>query len=484
MTSIVATTLGGAPLLLAVGRWVAPLGGIWASPDGAALAICVFFLIPFTGLYVSLGGLWGVLWTDLFQFVLKMSIVIAIAFYAVRAVGGMPVLIARLGQMQSQNPGHAAGNPLAFFPSFSSGLTTEMLWTIPLVTFLVNIGLQWWAFWYPGAEPGGGGYIAQRIFSSRDERQGLLSVLWFNVAHYAIRPWPWILTALSVIVLYPGLQHPETGFMLVMNQYLPHSMRGLAIAGFLAAFMSTVATQLNWGASYLVSDFYRRFLHKQGSDRHYVMVSRLATVLLVIASAWVSVHLDSIASGWQVVMEVGAGTGAVYLLRWYWWRINAWSEISAMACSLAVTVTLNALHPFHGSSPVLFAKTAITTTAITTLVWLAVTMLTPAEPRATLEAFYRHVRPDVRGWQPIAATVNIPPTRDLGSNLIAWILGCAMVYLCLFGTGKLLLRQPAQGAILLALSALSAMALYRNFVAGFNKEPDVAARTPVSVEQA
>ncbi len=222
-----------------------------------------------------------------------------------------------------------------------------MLWTIPVATFLVNIGMQWWAFWYPGAEPGGGGYIAQRIFSARDERQGLLSVLWFNVAHYAIRPWPWILTALSVIVLYPGLAHPETGFMLVMNNTLPHSMRGLAIAGFLAAFMSTVATQLNWGASYLVSDFYRRFLRPEATNRHYVMVSRLATVLLVIASAWVSVHLESIARGWQVVMEVGAGTGAVYLLRWYWWRINAWSEISAMACSLAVTVALNALHPFQ-----------------------------------------------------------------------------------------------------------------------------------------
>ena len=183
-------------------------------------------------------------------------------------------------------------------------------------------------------------------------------------------------------------------------------MRGLAIAGFLAAFMSTVATQLNWGASYLVSDFYRRFLHRRASNRHYVQVSRLATVLLVIASAWVSVHLDSIASGWQVVMEVGAGTGAVYLLRWYWWRINAWSEISAMACSLAVTVTLNALHPFHGASPVVFAKTAMTTTAITTLVWIAVTFLAPAEPRPILEAFYRQVRPDVRGWKPIAAQAN------------------------------------------------------------------------------
>jgi solute:Na+ symporter, SSS family len=481
MTSIVATTLGGTPQLIRVGHWVAPLGGIWASPDGAALAVCVFFLIPFTGLYVSLGGLWGVLWTDLFQFVLKMSIVIAIAFYAVRTVGGMSALISRLGLMQSamQTTPAPVGNPLAFFPSLSTGLTTEMLWTIPVATFLVNIGLQWWAFWYPGAEPGGGGYIAQRIFSARDERQGLLSVLWFNVAHYAIRPWPWILTALCVIVLYPGLAHPETGYMLVMNNYLPHSMRGLAIAGFLAAFMSTVATQLNWGASYLVSDFYRRFLRRHASNGHYVMISRFATILLVIASAWVSVHLDSIASGWQVVMEVGAGTGAVYLLRWYWWRINAWSEISAMACSLAVSVTLNALHPFHGAAPVLFAKTALTTTAITTLVWLAVTFLTPAEPRETLEAFYRLVRPDIRGWKPIAARIeDIPPTRDLGRNLTAWILGCAMVYLCLFGTGNILLHHPAQGAILLALSALSAIALYRNFVASFSHEPDVTYRQP------
>ena len=195
MTSIVAVTLGGTPLLLTVGRWVAPLGGVWAGPDGAALAVCVLFLIPFTGLYVSLGGLWGVLWTDLFQFVLKMSIVIAIAFYAVRAVGGMSALITRLLVPMRASP--ATGNPLAFFPSLHAGLTTEMLWTIPVATFLVNIGMQWWAFWYPGAEPGGGGYIAQRIFSARDERQGLLSVLWFNVAHYAIRPWPWILTALS-----------------------------------------------------------------------------------------------------------------------------------------------------------------------------------------------------------------------------------------------------------------------------------------------
>lgn len=477
MTSIVSTTLGGTPLLATVARWAAPLGPSWTTPDGAALAVCVFFLIPFTGLYVSLGGLWGVLWTDLFQFVLKMSIVIAIAYYAVAAIGGTGALIARLDAMQTSS----SGNPLAFFPSFSGGVTKESLWVVPLVTFLVNIGLQWWAVWYPGAEPGGGGYVAQRIFSARDERQGLLSVLWFNVAHYAIRPWPWIMTALCVIVLYPGLPHPEAGFMLVMNHYLPHSMRGLAIAGFLAAFMSTVATQLNWGASYLVSDFYRRFLHPRASNAHYVAVSRAATVLLVVASAWVSVHLDSIASGWQVVMEVGAGTGAVYLLRWYWWRINAWSEISAMVSSLIVTIALNAWHPFHGSSPVVFALTALATTAVTTLVWVVVTLLTRPEPRETLEKFYRQVRPDVRGWQPVAehmaadvSQAPIPPTRDLGRNLTAWILGCAMVYLVLFGTGKLILHHAGQGIVLLMLGAVSAWALYRNFVKGFAEEPESA----------
>jgi Na+/proline symporter len=411
---------------------------------------------------VSLGGLWGVLWTDLLQFALKMSIVIAIAVYAVKAAGGMSRLLARLAEAQAGAGGHAA-TPLAFFPDFSRGFTAEPLWMIPIAAFLVNVGLQWWAFWYPGAEPGGGGYIAQRIFSARDEKQGLLAVLWFNIAHYAVRPWPWIMTALAVIVLYPGLKQPETGYMLVMNHYLPASLRGLAIAGFLAAFMSTVATQLNWGASYLVADFYRRFIQKGRSERHYVVVSRLSTVLLVVVSAWVSVNLSSIGSGWQVVLEVGAGTGAVYLLRWYWWRINAWSEISAMASSLVVSLTLNFWKPFSGNSSVVFAKTAIVTTAVTTLIWLAITFLTKPESEQVLVDFYRKVRPDVRGWGPVAKLVPRElPTRDLGANLRAWLLGCAMVYLCLFGTGNLILQRTLTGAMLLGASAICAALLYRH----------------------
>ncbi len=474
MTSIVATTLAGTPMLAGISRLMAHFGAVWSGNDGAALAICVFFLIPFTGLYVALGGLWGVLWTDLFQFVLKMSIVIGVAYFAVVACGGTTAMLSSLRQIQA-DAGANAANPLGFFPDFSRGVTAEPLWMVPVASFCVFVGLQWWAFWYPGAEPGGGGYIAQRIFSARDEKQGLLSVLWFNIAHYAIRPWPWIITGLAVIVLYPGLQHPEAGYMMVLNAHLPHQYRGIAIAGFLAAFMSTIATQLNWGASYLVADVYRRFLRKSASERHYVLVSRLCTVLLVIVSAWVSVELGSIASGWQVVLQIGAGTGAVYILRWYWWRINAWSEISAMACALLVTVVLNRWQPFAGNSSLVFAKGALTTTVVTTFVWLAVTFLTKPEPDEVLLRFYRHVRPDVRGWKRVAAQApELAPHRDLEANLLAWAIGCAMIYLCLFGTGKLLLHEFAVGWCLLVGSAVCAVLLYRGVVRNFAVEPEGA----------
>ncbi len=442
MTSIVSSTLG--------------------VNDYHALLICVLFLIPFTGIYVALGGLWGVLWTDLFQFALKMAIVIGVAWYAVAATGGMSALLSRLAEARAA-AGPQAGDATSFFPDFSRPLSGEGIWVLPVLTFVVNIGVQWWALWYPGAEPGGGGYIAQRIFSAKDERNGLLSVLWFNVAHYAIRPWPWILTALAAIVLYPNLEHPETGYMLIVGHFVPPALRGIVIAGFMAAFMSTIATQLNWGASYLVADFYRRFIKTDASDQHYVQISRVATVILVIASAFVSWILVDIRSGWQVVLEVGAGTGGVYLLRWYWWRINAWSEISAMITALAMTLYLHWAAPFTGNSAVIFAKTALTTAAATTLVWLLVTFATPAEPHEILMKFYRKVRPDARGWGKIAREAgDIVPTRDIGRNLLSWALGCAMVYLALFGSGYLLLQRSGLGALLLVLSAASAWALYAN----------------------
>src|SRR5881396_3638731 len=450
MTSIVGVTLG--------------------VSDRNALAICVLFLIPFTGIYVALGGLWGVLWTDLFQFALKMAIVIGVAWYAVSACGGMAALLSRLGEMRAASPG--AGDATSFFPDFSRPISAEALWVLPVVTFLVNIGVQWWSFWYPGAEPGGGGYIAQRIFSAKDERNGLLSVLWFNLAHYALRPWPWILTALVAVVLYPNLAQPERGFMLVATRQTPHALLGILLAGFMAAFMSTVATQLNWGSSYLIEDFYRRFLKKEGSELHFVNASRLATAFLVVAAAAVAWELKSVSDGWKIVLELGAGTGGVYLLGWYWWRVNAWSEISAMFAAMVTTLALHfdalwdALigrpQPFTGSAAVIFAKTTLCTTGVTTLVWVAATLLTPAVPDDTLIKFYTKVRPQITGWHPVAKLAgDVPVTRDLGRNLLSWILGCVLIYSALFSIGKLCFGLYQEGLLLAILAVASALALSR-----------------------
>jgi len=479
MINIVGTTLGttmaGWHFLGSFAASLSSLfGPAFSGTDGQALIICIFFLIPFTGLYVSLGGLSGVLWTDLFQFVLKMGIVIAIAYYAVEAAGGMSTMIEKITAMRATNGG---SDPMAFLPDFSKGFTSETLWTLPVITFCVYLGVQWWAFWYPGAEPGGGGYIAQRIFSARDERQGLFSVLWFNIAHYALRPWPWVLTALAAIVLYPGLAHPETSYMMIVNDHVPHALRGIILAGFLAAFMSTIATQLNWGTSYLVEDFYRRFLVRNATEKHYVHVSQVVTVLLVIATGYVSAQLASIRSGWQVVLQIGAGTGSVYMLRWYWWRINAWSEISAMMTALILTLALhweslwNSLlgrpELFTGSSTVLFAKDTLTTTLLTTIVWVVVTLVTKSEPESILISFYRKVRPDVRGWGAISALApEITPTHDLGRNLWCWVLGCVMVYSALFGVGKLLLHHFGLGIILVIVATACAWQMARELSRG------------------
>ena len=439
--------------------------------DFKALMICVFFLMPFTGIYVSLGGLWGVLWTDLFQFVLKMAIVIAVAWYGVHAVGGMPQLLVALAAKRVA-AGAGASDITALLPDFSRGLTGEALWTLPVITFVVHLAVQWWAFWYPGAEPGGGGYIAQRIFSAKDERNGLLSVLWFNLAHYALRPWPWILTALSAVVLYPNLAQPERGFMLVATRQTPHALLGILLAGFMAAFMSTVATQLNWGSSYLVEDFYRRFLKKGAAESHYVNVSRLATALLVVAAAAVAWELTSVSEGWKIVLELGAGTGGVYLLRWYWWRVNAWSEISAMVAAMASTLALHSKtlwmtiagrpQPFSGSDPVIFAKTTLCTTGITTLVWLVVTLMTPAETGDTLTKFYRKVRPQITGWKPIAKLGGDEPvTRDLGRNLLSWLLGCVLIYSALFCIGELCFGRYGAGSAFAVVAIVCAWAISR-----------------------
>ena len=413
-----------------------------------ALAI-VLGLIVLTSFISTLSGLWGVLVTDMVQFVIKMGMVIVLAVFAVNAVGGIE-------SMKEKLVSTGRGEALNLIPDLNSA------W-MPMITFLVYISLNWWATWYPGAEPGGGGYVAQRMFSAKDERHSMLATLWFNIAHYAIRPWPWILVALASLILYPGLADPETGYIRVMIDHLPPSLRGLMVAAFAAAYMSTIATQLNWGASYIINDFWRRFVRRDATDQYYVTASQVATVMLTLISAVVTFFMGSIGGAWKVLIVTGAGTGGVLLLRWYWWRINAWSEVAAMICAAVVSVTLQLVLGYDTDQPKQFALVMLTTVAITTVVWLAATYLTKAEPTETLVAFYRRTRPSRAGWGPIAALApEVKASADGLANLIDWIAGCALVYGVLFGVGKLLLGDSTSGLILLAISAVSGFVIYRD----------------------
>ncbi len=472
MVSIIAVLLGP---VIAQGR-ILDLGILGhhtlGDPQNTALAICVFILIPFTGIYTFIGGLWGVLVTDLFQFALKMTMIIVLAWVAVDKIGGMPALESHLQAIEKnvQATGAVTSDPTAFLPDFSQGWTSNAIWTLPLLTFVVYFGMQWWLAWYPGAEPGGGGYVAQRMFSAKDEKNSLGATLWFNIAHYALRPWPWIITALVAIVVYSpngGIhpsaafaQNPEQGYVMVLRDYLPPALRGLMVAAFLAAFMSTVGTQLNWGCSYLVNDLYKRFLVRNSTEKHYVMISRLFTVLLVLVSGYTAAQLKSIGEGWGLVLGIGFGTGAVYILRWYWSRINAWSEILAMIAAAAVTIGLTHVS-FSGNDALVYAKKSLITGGITTLAWLLATFLTPAESDQTLTAFYRRVHPTVYGWQRIARLVpELPEVKDVAGNAFNWLMGVILVYGCLFGIGKLVFGQWGWGMLLLALAALAGYLIF------------------------
>ena len=425
-------------------------------PKFWAVVICM----AITAVYTSISGLWGVLWTDLVQFILKMTMLIVLAFYAVHAVGGMTVLKTKLAAVDAARGAAVGGSGsiLSFIPDLHSP------W-MPLMTFLTYIGVYWWSVWYPGAEPGGGGFVAQRIFCAKDEKNSLMATLWFNIAHYALRPWAWILTALAVVVLYPQLSQPgadaEGGFIRVWVDYMPSALRGLMLAAFAAAYMSTIATQLNWSSSYLVNDFYRRFLVRHSTEHHYVSVSKAATLGVMVLGAAVSYMMQTVAGGWDMVVNIGAGTGAVYLLRWYWWRINAWSEISSMITAAAVSLTLKFKSPFPESDPNQFAKNLLLTVVVTTLVWVVTTLLTAPEPESKLLEFYRRVRPGVAGWKRIAHLApEIAPTKDGWYNLMDWALGCLMVYMTLFGIGKLLLGSTTTGLVFMGIAAFSGYAIY------------------------
>ena len=422
----------------------------------------VFICLALTLAYNAVSGLWAVLWTDLVQFVLKMSMVVALAFFAVHAVGGMSGLTAKV---------HAADlirhtDTLSFIPSIGSGF---------FLSFLVLMSLNWWASWYPGAEPGGGGYIAQRIFSAKNEANGVGATLWFNIAHYALRPWPWIATALVALVLLPNPSAAQGGYegayVWVMIHYLPPSLRGLMLAGFAAAYMSTIGTHLNLGASYLINDLYKRFLAKHETERHYVNASRIATVLVALLSAgatyYMKTHGDSIAAAWKFLLALGAGAGLVFMLRWYWWRINAWSEIAAMTAAATISLTLESrlglpvvrlLHavdpalglvPLNQDDPHAFAWLMLITTTLTTAIWLGVTLTTAPEANATLARFYEQVKPSPLGWSQFASKEE-RAEPSLRYHFLHWVLGFTLVYATLFGVGNMLFGRMGMGVAMLA----------------------------------
>jgi Na+/proline symporter len=410
--------------------------------QGLEGAIVIMFI---TASISTLSGLWGVLVTDLFQFILKMGMMVLLAVFAVEATGGMGGLISGLHQVDQTR--QATGSILSFVPDLGS------TW-MPMITFFVYVAVNWWASWYPGAEPGGGGYIAQRIFSAKDEKNSVLATLWFNIAHYALRPWPWIIVALVAVVRLqhdPGFIHdPESGYIRILVSDLPASLRGLMLAAFAAAYMSTIGTQLNWGASYVVNDFYKRFLIKNKTEKHYVKASQATTLMLMVLSVIVTFQMDSIANAWKFLIAIGAGTGLVYILRWFWWRINAWSEVSAMAAALLTSLMLQYRFHISDTEPRQFAHLVLITVLVTTVVWLLVTLLTAPEKKEILEAFYRRVHPSAALWGPIAKQVtDVQPDKDGIFNLVDWLCGVAMIYAMLFGTGKIIFGEVSSGILML-----------------------------------
>jgi len=425
------------------------------------LAVGICFVI--TVAYSVAAGLWAVLWTDLIQFVIKMSAVIVLAIYSVKAVGGMDALIAGVTKHFGTETAALSVLPLKVAPN---GGVEAYAW-MPLLALGVFLSMQWWAAYYPGAEPGGGGYVAQRIFSAKTERDGVLATLFFQVAHYALRPWPWIVTGLATIILYPTLQDKEAGYVHAFVDLLPTPWRGFMLAGFAAAYMSTIGTHLNWGASYLVNDFYKRFVKKDAPDKHYVNVGRVATVLLFLASIAVTSQLSSVEKAWKFLLAMGAGTGLVLILRWYWWRINAWSEISGMVVSfLASLVFMKVVPPrFAAGDPNADAWIMIGTVAVTTVTWVVATFLTKPEPDAVLDAFYRRVRPGGPGWRRVAERLGYGRESIPGGALAwtNWIAGIIAVYSTLFGLGKLVFGQLGMGLGLLAVAVVAFAWIGRSF---------------------
>jgi Na+/proline symporter len=465
-----------------------------------------FWLVVIVGgliaIYASASGLVGTARTDSFQFVFAMlgCIILAVIVVRLPEVGGLSGLSAKLSP-----------EVLDFFPRIgeaaANGATAVAggVLSLSVGAFVARVGLQWWSSWYPGSDPGGGGYIAQRMMATKDEKHSLFATLWFTIAHYTIRPWPWILVALAALMILPRVERPEIlqaenpayyemavnafnnpavlrsdnpgyrspeflafyekyentvdpGLLYpkIMLRFLPPGMLGLMIAVFLAAYMSTIASQISWGTSYLVNDFYRRFINKTGDEKHYVLISRVFIALMVVFSLAVTNFLTTISGAWDFIINASAGMGAVLILRWFWWRINAWSEISAMIAPLIIYPLARA---YGFESPITLYPVVLGTT----VVWLLVTFLTPAVEQKVLLQFYRKVHPGGAGWKPIARQLpDVQSDTGFGRLLVSWLCGVVVVYGVLFGIGKMLFGNYGAGLLFFAAAAAAVFVIYQN----------------------
>jgi Na+/proline symporter len=418
--------------------------------------------------FAALTGLWGVLIIDMIQFFVKMTAVIAAAYFAVKAVGGMPVLIERL----SATPGPGGINFLNMLPNFKSN------WDLAIAIFIMPLAVQWWAVWYPGAEPGGGSYIAQRMLASKSEKDSLGAVLFFNIAHYVLRPWPWILVGLASILVFPQLSDIQKAFpnldpsllghdiaFPAMLKFLPVGFIGLMVGGLVAANSSTNLTHLNWGASYLVHDFYRRFINKTATEKHYVFVGRMATIVLFFSAGALVFVLDTAKDSFDIILQVGAGTGLLYLVRWFWWRVNAWCEVNAMISSFVFSILLLVLRKFGYAVPTHYAL--ILTVVVTTMSWMLTAFLGQPTDRQTLIRFYRKVRPFGPGWKAIRREAGITEAEARGSHesfplaLVGWVSGSLTIWSALFTVGNVLYGRWVYAAVLLAVFIGSGLVLIK-----------------------
>ena len=461
---------------------------LFGMPAWQTIVVCGVLNVVFA----AHSGLWGVLVIDMVQFFIKMTAVFAAAWFSLVEVGrrlagdasgwaGLKALVAKLSTQQvvttdgvpAMSATDGSGQPiLDLLPNFTMP-------ELALMIFILPIAISWWANWYPGAEPGGGSYIAQRMLASKSEKDSLGGTLFFNIAHYVLRPWPWIITALCSIVVYPDLASIQKAFpnaepslighdsaFPAMLMFLPVGFVGLMIGGLIAANSSTILTHLNWGSSYLVHDFYRRFLKTDASEAHYVNVGRLSTVLLYVVAAVLSLYMTSAQQAFQILLSIGAGTGLLYIARWFWWRVSAWCEVVAMVMSLVTAVGVPLALPQAD-----FATTTLWQVGLTTVAWLVTAYVGPQTDRATLISFCQKVKSAGPGWTDIRAEAGIGDAEiaqenRVGSAFVGWIAGCALIWGSLFAIGNFLYasgdpRRLTMAWVLTAVTVVSGYVLLR-----------------------